>query len=184
MKSALKIGSLVMLGMFLIIPRGLGAKPLVLAGGLAGGIISLLILALLLLLYVLPTIMASRYRHRNLTALAVANLALGWTVIGWVVCLVWALMVSERRPRTANPATDRPKTVEQSSSIPLGDHESGGSQKGVESSPAKDPLADIHFDCAKCRQTIAAPGELANQFVECPTCGETIEVPAASRLGS
>lgn len=38
-------------------------------------------------------------------------------------------------------------------------------------------MPDIHFQCAKCNQSIDAPDELANQLIECPTCNETIEVP-------
>jgi uncharacterized paraquat-inducible protein A len=42
-------------------------------------------------------------------------------------------------------------------------------------------MPDIHFDCPRCNQPIDAPGELANQLTECPTCKETIEVPLRSR---
>jgi hypothetical protein len=42
-------------------------------------------------------------------------------------------------------------------------------------------MPDIHFACPKCNQPIDAPGELANQLIECPTCKETIEVPVRSR---
>ena len=42
-------------------------------------------------------------------------------------------------------------------------------------------MPDIHFECAKCGQPIDAPEELASQLIECPTCKETIEVPARSQ---
>lgn len=38
-------------------------------------------------------------------------------------------------------------------------------------------MPDIHFQCAKCNQSIDAPDELASQLIECPTCKETIKVP-------
>jgi hypothetical protein len=54
--------------------------------------ISLLLLftALALVIYFIPTIVAWNRGHRNTMAIGVANLFLGWTFLGWVVCLVWA----------------------------------------------------------------------------------------------
>ncbi len=46
---------------------------------------------LLVLLYPLPLVIAHRRHHRNLPALAVINLGLGWTVVGWVCALAWSL---------------------------------------------------------------------------------------------
>ena len=42
-------------------------------------------------------------------------------------------------------------------------------------------MVEIHFECPSCAQSINAPQELANQLIECPTCKNTIEVPACSR---
>ena len=39
--------------------------------------------------YFLPTIIG--IRKRNASAILVLNLLLGWTFIGWVVALVWAM---------------------------------------------------------------------------------------------
>jgi Superinfection immunity protein len=48
----------------------------------------MLTLLFLLLLYFLPTILA---RHKaDAFAIFLVNLFLGWTVIGWLVALVWA----------------------------------------------------------------------------------------------
>lgn len=53
-----------------------------------------------LFIYLVPSIVAHRRNHRNFAALAAANVLLGWTLIGWALCLVWALMASEEsRPR-------------------------------------------------------------------------------------
>ena len=51
-------------------------------------------LSLGLLLYVLPACVAERRGHRQTTAIFVLNLLLGWTFVGWVVALVWALTVT------------------------------------------------------------------------------------------
>ena len=53
-----------------------------------GSIIGTLIL---LALYFLPALVAKSGRHPNSTAIFALNLLLGWTFIGWVVALVWAL---------------------------------------------------------------------------------------------
>jgi hypothetical protein len=51
-----------------------------------------LLVVLLIALYFLPAIIsASRGKHSNRSAILALNLLLGWTLIGWVVALVWAL---------------------------------------------------------------------------------------------
>ena len=40
--------------------------------------------------YWVPTLAANSNRHRNRTAIAMINLFLGWTVIGWAIALAWA----------------------------------------------------------------------------------------------
>jgi hypothetical protein len=42
--------------------------------------------------YLLPTIVAATSSKRNTGAIFALNLLLGWTLIGWVAALVWALM--------------------------------------------------------------------------------------------
>ena len=41
--------------------------------------------------YLLPTIVAAARSKDNLLAIAALNILLGWTLLGWVVSLVWAL---------------------------------------------------------------------------------------------
>jgi hypothetical protein len=43
------------------------------------------------LFYFLPSIIAAARSRRDLVSILVLNLLLGWTAIGWVVALVWAL---------------------------------------------------------------------------------------------
>ena len=59
------------------------------------------ILILLALLHFLPTFIALLRGHHNAFAIFLTNLLLGWTVIGWVVALIWSVTASERRVRTA-----------------------------------------------------------------------------------
>lgn len=43
------------------------------------------------ILYFLPSIIAFGRSKRDSGAILVLNLLLGWTAIGWVIALVWAL---------------------------------------------------------------------------------------------
>jgi hypothetical protein len=52
-------------------------------------------------MYWLPTIVASRRHHINAGAIGVLNFLLGWTVLGWVVAMVWAVKVDSNQPSTS-----------------------------------------------------------------------------------
>lgn len=58
------------------------------AGSAGYGIAVVLVV---LAVYFLPWIVANHRRHHNQTALFCLNLFLGWTLVGWVFALVWAL---------------------------------------------------------------------------------------------
>jgi hypothetical protein len=45
----------------------------------------------LVVMYWLPTIIAVARQTHSALGVAVLNFFLGWTVIGWVVALIWAL---------------------------------------------------------------------------------------------
>ena len=59
----------------------------------AGGNVPIIagIIVLLIVPYFIPSIVAKVKKHKDLTAILVLNLLLGWTFICWVICLVWAL---------------------------------------------------------------------------------------------
>ncbi len=42
-------------------------------------------------MYFLPSIIALARSKRDITAIVLLNFFLGWTMIGWVVALVWAV---------------------------------------------------------------------------------------------
>jgi len=52
---------------------------------------TLLIALFAFFMYMFPTIAAARCDNKNTQAISVLNILLGWTFIGWVVCLVWAV---------------------------------------------------------------------------------------------
>lgn len=41
-------------------------------------------------IYFAPSIVAFEGKHRDRVAIAVLNIFLGWTFVGWVIALVWA----------------------------------------------------------------------------------------------
>lgn len=47
--------------------------------------------AFALALYFLPAIIADRRKRRDVLTLALFNACLGWTVLGWLLALYWAL---------------------------------------------------------------------------------------------
>jgi hypothetical protein len=49
--------------------------------------------------YGLPALVAVYRRHRRAEAIAVVNLFLGWTVVGWLAALVWAFRSRSRGSR-------------------------------------------------------------------------------------
>jgi len=59
-------------------------------GGFFMGMLSLLVLVVVVGIYFLPSIMAYQNKKKNRQAISILNFFLGWTIIGWVVALVWA----------------------------------------------------------------------------------------------
>jgi hypothetical protein len=47
-------------------------------------------LGLIAAVYFLPSTIAVARRHRNGSAVFLLNLLAGWTIIGWVISLIWA----------------------------------------------------------------------------------------------
>lgn len=57
----------------------------------------LILLAVFTCGYMLPTSIALWREHRNTGGVFILNLFLGWTLVGWVIALIWA--VHHERPR-------------------------------------------------------------------------------------
>ena len=72
-------------------------------GFLPSGLEALVAVGVLVLglgLYLLPSVVAFQRRKQNAAAILVLNPFLGWTVLGWLGALVWALTVDQPAPRT------------------------------------------------------------------------------------
>jgi hypothetical protein len=52
----------------------------------------LLFLIIMGVIYFIPSVIANNRKHRQFTAIFILNLFFGWTLIGWVGALIWAVM--------------------------------------------------------------------------------------------
>jgi len=60
----------------------------------------LILILLLVPAYFLPMFVAVARNHRYAAAITLLNMVLGWTLLGWVLALVWA---------ATNPQATRPR---------------------------------------------------------------------------
>jgi len=51
-----------------------------------------------MILYFVPTIVANAREHHNSGAITILNLLLGWTLLGWIIALVWAATAVRQKP--------------------------------------------------------------------------------------
>jgi hypothetical protein len=72
---------------------------------------ALILQGILIALYFIPTLMALATKSRALAPILVVNLFLGWTLIGWVVCLAWAFAPGPAAPPVVyrEPLTPQPQ---------------------------------------------------------------------------
>ncbi len=57
----------------------------------------IVLVVLVVALYLLPSLIATSRQKRNAGAIFLLNLLLGWTVLGWVIALVWSALHEEKR---------------------------------------------------------------------------------------
>ncbi|WP_460640091.1 superinfection immunity protein [Larkinella harenae] len=41
--------------------------------------------------YFLPALNAWQRKHRNQNAILLSNILFGWTILGWLICLIWSV---------------------------------------------------------------------------------------------
>ena len=71
---------------------------MIMLGNAMDDVIGLLLWATILGFYLLPTLVAWLHEHHQLYAIAVLNLLLGWTLLGWIGALVLAFTAKEPLP--------------------------------------------------------------------------------------
>lgn len=69
------------------------------------------LIVILLGIYMAPWFIALVRGHRNTVAIFALNLLLGWTLIGWVGALVWALMNQDPAPAPYPYPQQQPQMV-------------------------------------------------------------------------
>lgn len=67
----------------------------------------LLVLLVMVPIYFVPLIVAAARRHRSLLGVGLLNVLAGWTFVGWVGALIWAI-VGESSTAVAPAATGEP----------------------------------------------------------------------------
>ena len=65
----------------------------------------------ILVLYFLPAISAYERKKKNASSIFVINFFLGWTIIGWIVSLSWALTKDEKQ--TIEVKQDKERSISQ-----------------------------------------------------------------------
>lgn len=58
----------------------------------------ILLVVIGMVVYFVPCLVGSRRGHRNAMPIFVLNLFLGWTFVGWVGALVWAMADNVKPP--------------------------------------------------------------------------------------
>lgn len=70
-----------------------------------------ILIFLVIFLYFLPSVIGGK--KRNINAIFVLNLFLGWTAIGWIVAMVWACTKDPEQPKIiiqeSEPKKDKEK---------------------------------------------------------------------------
>jgi len=60
--------------------------------------------------YFLPSLMAMLRRHDNTGSIFVLTLLLGWSILGWVIALVWSFSSQKEKVQTIQQSSPSPIT--------------------------------------------------------------------------
>lgn len=99
----------------------------------------------LLMFYLAPSICANSREHQSVNAIVIVNMLTGWTVIGWVVCWIWALTGTHKQAAQAIAQATEQALQEQ--------------RKGVD---------DDSMACPRCAETIKKAAKI------CRFCGHEL----------
>jgi hypothetical protein len=105
------------------------------------------LVAILFIPYWIPTIVAAARKHPSTGAILTLNLSLGWTFVGWVAALVWAVANTSRQPVYVHntvvaggaPVVPQPRPQYRAGDVVNGYRFTGASWVPVEEAPAPLP---------------------------------------------
>lgn len=60
-------------------------------GGFGHLMIAYVVVLVLAILYMVPTLIAIAKKHEKTPLIGTVNFFVGWTFIGWIACIMWAL---------------------------------------------------------------------------------------------
>ena len=129
----------------------------------------IVLIPLFLIAYAVPFFIAIGRRHRFVPAIGLITMLLGWTVIGWLAAMIWAVNRDVREPgEDAEPAeplfyADEPRLEEPRLIEPQWD-ENGSARREAEHGANK--------KCAFCAESIKT------EALVCRFCGRGVETAA------
>ena len=56
----------------------------------------LIIIVIGIVFYFLPSLLANGSKKKNTASIFIINLFLGWTILGWVIALAWAVKKDDK----------------------------------------------------------------------------------------
>ena len=132
--------------------------------GALGGIVILLLIVGGIFLYFLPSFIANRRNAQSGCGIFAVNLLFGWSVLGWIIALIWALADA--------PKQDTPSVQVYAS--------------GSQATPQRTTQATPQRICPNCGRTVGQRAticshcryNMARRMKACPYCGEDIRVSA------
>ena len=135
----------------------------------------MIFLTLSFLLYFAPALLATSRRNPNATAIWLTNFFVGWTIIGWIITLLWTLSTPALPPLVvAVPAGGNGYPAQPQAVPPAWSGVYTGAQTvGQTVTAHTDPLATGSLrTCVACNRPMPPEARF------CPTCGSV-----ESRLG-